>query len=119
MLSAAYIAGIITGPSQDDPGSGWVFVPVVGPFAALSQQEVTCGGPVLDTSTTEECSEEIVAAARSATVLLVDGLVQTAGAALLLVGWGTKTRQLVLEQPVVVPAKMGHNAYGVSVSGSF
>jgi hypothetical protein len=96
-----------------------VFVPVVGPFAALLQQEVTCGGPVLEASTTQECSEEIVTGARSATVLLVDGLVQTAGAALFLVGWGTNTRQLVLERPVVVPAKMGHNAYGLSVSGSF
>ncbi len=119
LWSAAYVTAVMVGPKGSAPGSGWVLVPVVGPFGALFQQRVECEADVLNTSSTEECSQEIVKAARTASILLVDGLVQTAGAALFLIGWGSTERQLVLDRRFVVTPAVGQSSYGVSVSGTF
>ena len=121
--AAGYIGAIVAGPDGEERGSGWALVPVIGPFGALFQQRVECDTDVetLDEVevATEQCSDEIIDTARMASILLVDGLVQTTGALVFLIGWASTESALVLSDSVEVTPALGQGAYGVSVSGSF
>ncbi len=120
LFGAAYVASLVGAVSGDEPGQGWLAAPVVGPFAALLTQRVQCDdGELLSSMSSENCSTEVLDAARRSMLLLVDGLFQVTGATLLVVGLSTGETYLVRDVPVAVSARVEPTHYGVSVSGSF
>jgi hypothetical protein len=118
VLGVAYVASLLAAASDTETGGGWLVVPVVGPFVALSKQEVVCS-VALEQQSVTTCSEKIISAARRAMLLLVDGLVQATGASLLTIGLTNTTSELVRKAPVQVTPQVGAGGYGVSLSGSF
>jgi hypothetical protein len=121
--------------SSDQPGQGWLAVPVVGPFGALLTQEVSCDDDqVLVSASAESCTRAVLDAARRSLLLLVDGLFQITGATLLVVGLSTGDSSLVRDGAphsagassptdrgvrLNVSTRLSPDLYGLSVSGSF
>ena len=88
--------------------SGWVLVPVAGPWLALAagardQCHVDCTAPDVRTA------------------LVLDGLVQTVGAVLLTYGLTSPVKRLVRKEPAVVAllTGVGHGGYGLGLLGAF
>jgi hypothetical protein len=97
LLSALAAASMV---DNSNPGGGWLYVPVIGPFAELGNNTSTSG----------------------ATVLVIDGVAQAAGAALLISGLTDPKTVLVREYAGVTFAPtplLGRDQTGVGVVGTF
>lgn len=97
--------------SNFDDNTGYLFVPVLGPWLVMIS-----GGAEDNCGVSDVCTD------RSFTrmILALDGLAQAAGAILIIVGVHEPERLLVRERIVGVgPARLGRDGYGMSVHGSF
>jgi hypothetical protein len=111
----------------------WLYLPVIGPFADLAaraSQQCTSNtvqvGPG-QTDTTESCIDD--SGARF--TLMLDGLMQTAGATMLILGLALPTHLLVRDDApytgstashfawTIRPKTMGRTGYGLGVDGVF
>jgi hypothetical protein len=118
--------------SQFDPDR-WLYLPVIGPFADLGARGSQCTRSTLGvspgtTNTTESCVDD--SGARFG--LMLDGLLQTAGATMFILGLALPTHLLVRDDapyrgsiggiPVawtVRPVTMGRAGYGLGIDGIF
>jgi hypothetical protein len=113
-LSVFYGASFAVAQNNDFRGSaGWLAVPVVGPYAWLiaHHNEQHCSGDV--------CSNNLDSPESG--LVIFDGLVQTAGAAMFITGLAVTRKQWVLSNQVslhVVPSA-APSARGLSVLGQF
>lgn len=113
----------IAGASGFPNGSGWLFAPVIGPWAALLKRSNPCDG--LDQAKTfnsrvGQCVAEPIARA----MLVFDGVLQATGALLLIVGSRPDTVLVkrAASNPrilAVAPSAIGNRGYGVRMLGSF
>lgn len=91
--------------------SGWLALPVAGPFITAATRHNTCNSSI-DYSCTDDQSVRMF--------LTLDGLAQTAGAVLLIWGLNSHEKQLVREDAkylVVMPTQVG-SGYGLGVAGN-
>lgn len=122
VLGAAYLAGLALA-ERSMPGKDWLWVPVVGPFGGIMKEDARCQVPATATpgavESADECSKQVVKAARRVTMLLVDGLVQVAGGSLLVIGVTSKHRELVREHTFLLTPRVARGSYGVELWAQF
>ena len=126
VVAGAVIAGIpyffsvVTASSVGQANAtGWLYLPVAGPWMTLGQRSYGCNS--LDngnqsTSQSLQCVGDIFAVMG----LIADGVIQAAGATLLIVGVAAERPVLVRDDQAlhVTPMRVG-NGYGAGVVGSF
>lgn len=117
--AVAYGASVLANASSSERGAGWALVPIVGPFAAVTQQRVVCEQSQDLAQSSLDCSEKVIGAARRATWLLVDGLAQFTGAVLFSVGLANTNSQLVLDSPVALTPELEQGRWTLRVRGVF
>lgn len=89
---ATYGAGVVA--AADDGfgnGTGWLMVPVVGPWVALTHRSIPCDSSSLDVDCVDEAEGEL----RAFAYLTGAGLFQALGAALFVAGVGVRHQELV------------------------
>lgn len=81
-----------------DNGTGWMLVPGVGPWVAMLNRDDPCRDVDMtdpDALLGRECEKRLVKEARNLILLLLDGLIQTASATVLVIGATSPERQWV------------------------
>jgi hypothetical protein len=106
--------------------SAMLYYPVVGPWLALGtlHDQVDCSrySSSYYSSDYTSCTQENTDLGMWRFMLVVGGLTQTVGAALVLLGVTVRTRQLVLTDNLrasLVPARIGGSGNGLALVGSF
>ena len=100
--------------------TGWLFVPVVGPWMTLGQRSyATCNTPNNGSQSSTQslaCVGDIFAVMG----LITDGVLQATGATLLLVGVAAGRPTLVRDDEAVrlTPMRIG-SGYGAGLAGTF
>jgi hypothetical protein len=102
---AGYAAGLGLAASQSFAnGSGYVAIPVAGPWAAIGARSFKCKVPIsvnVDGATVQrelnKCVGQAFDEVTTVVFLTVDGLIQGTGAVLFLVGLGSSYQELVRE----------------------
>jgi hypothetical protein len=101
-----------------EEGTGWLALPLVGPWAAIGAQEIKCQTPtVANPSVGNQCVEKALGGAERITFFTVDGLIQAVGLAMVFVGIGMKTTELVRND--VASVRLELKPRSVGVTGSF
>lgn len=103
-----------------DNGTGWLAVPVVGPWGAIGARTFKCRAQEIEEA--RRCFDGAYDEATTIAVLAGDGVVQAVGFALWLAGLATKTHELVRDdvkalQVSAVPRPGG--GFDLGVRGSF
>jgi hypothetical protein len=121
-----YALGIVFSGGAGFPNhTYWLLVPGVGPWLVLATRdkscptETICSGSTCTTTTTS-CQDNAVDQVAK-TFLILDGLMQTTGVALLIWGIASPSTKLVREDVAsvsIVPA-VGPGFYGVAAMGRF
>jgi hypothetical protein len=98
-------------------GSGWLVLPVLGPWVAMGVRRSSCAGRsnLVDTAT---CTADD---SLLRTVYVMDGLVQAAGAAMFIAGLAATRTELVrtdMAKVTVTPMPVG-SGYGLGAFGRF
>ena len=124
-FGAAYAVGLIYALNKSfDNGTGWLAVPIIGPWGAIKGREFSCKS---DNNVSQEdvdkCVDSALNEVSSITFLAVAGLVQAVGATLFFVGVGDMTEEWVRADlaNVEVKADVGpmSDGYGFTLSGHF
>jgi hypothetical protein len=114
-LGVPYVIGLSFASAADfENSSGWLVVPAAGPWLMMALREEQCGDY-------EEAFSGCVNDTALRVYLTIDGLAQTTGAILLLVGILDKTPRLVPDSTsnvVVTPTRVG-SGYGLGIQGIF
>jgi len=113
--------GLAAVSSEDFPnGSGWLIVPGLGPWLTLAaRHDTTC---TYGSSSTGYSSTCVDFEGASRFLLVMDGLIQTAGVTMLIVGLASP-KKVVARDFVgslhLTPAKLSKDAYGGLLTGEF
>lgn len=107
-------------------GTGWLAVPLLGPWAALAGRQNPCAGldvsdPDIEDLEDAECIEEALDEAQLMAFMTIDGLVQATGAVLFVIGLATGEDQLVRQDIAgfrLVP-RVGATGFGLSAHARF
>ncbi len=108
MLGGAWLPSVIVGAVSNVDANHWLFVPVVGPWIAFAVRDACTQ---TDSSV---CFED----AGTRVALIADGIIQSTGAVLMLVGLPSSAEVRWTKQATIRIAPMFGNA-GVSLSGTF
>jgi len=115
LLGAPYVLGLSIAALTDfDNQSGWLAVPIAGPWITLAARRKCHDDSFGNCTDTADRALDIY--------LVFDGLIQTAGAALLVAGMAAKKTELVRMDTVSVrfmPGPIGRDGYGGHVFGTF
>lgn len=118
VFGVAYTLGLsIAGGNNFSNQSGWLALPVAGPWLALAQRRDSCSS----NSTFGGCVDSAIGGAWARTGLVMDGLAQATGAALFIWGVTSHTRRLVRDDVArveILPTTVG-SGYGVGAFGRF
>jgi hypothetical protein len=124
-LAVGYLAGIGYAASQGfDNGTGWLAVPVAGPWGAIQARDFKCKSSAqVSQKDINRCVDGALGEVGAITFLAMSGLVQAVGATLFLVGAGTVDHQWVRADLAEVevqaaPGPVG-TGYGLQISGKF
>ncbi|HVJ19615.1 MAG TPA: hypothetical protein VM686_29545 [Polyangiaceae bacterium] len=120
LLAASYGLGLMLAAGEDfENGSGWMALPVVGPWAAIGSRSFSCG-PV-SAQTTNQCVGDAFDEVEKIVFIAVDGLVQATSVGLLIAGVASGEQELVRKDVKVgfVPPLPGRSAWRVGMSGEF
>jgi hypothetical protein len=134
VISGAIVFGIpyflslsVAASSKYEPDR-WLYAPLVGPFIDLGNRKENCvttpSGPTrTDTFCQDDSSERFF--------LMADGLMQAAGATMLIFGFALPQRLLVRDDApyvgqarshfawTIAPQRMGRSGYGLGLAGTF
>jgi hypothetical protein len=117
VLTGTFWTLSMTGAAEDnfDHKSGFLVLPVLGPWlmlAAGGARDRDC-----ETSDSGHCGDEPATRA----LLVLDGLVQTAGAAMLISGIAFPRKRLVRSDVTIglAPSPVGEHGYGATAVGTF
>jgi hypothetical protein len=134
VISGAIIFGVpyflslsVAASSRYDPDQ-WLYAPLVGPFIDLGNRKDSCSTtPAGFGNTNTYCSED----SSERFFLMADGLMQVAGATMLVLGLALPQRLLVRDDApyvgssrshfawAVAPQTMGRSGYGLGLAGTF
>jgi hypothetical protein len=116
VLGIPYTLGLYAAAAANfENGSAWLAVPGLGPFLMIAARDDECAERE-DVGDRFECAGEVLLTI----VLVLDGLAQTAGGTLLVIG-STSPKRLWVRQDVAVsvgPMRVG-SGYGLGAVGSF
>lgn len=118
-LSYAAALGLAMADGFDN-GTGWLVVPIVGPWAATGARSFSCQAETVPEA--RLCFEAAYNEATTIAVFAVDGVLQAVGLALTIAGLATRTHELVRNDVKVVDvsAKARPNGgFDVTLSGAF
>jgi hypothetical protein len=76
-----------------EDGMGWVFVPIVGPWAAIGSRRFTCGAETVTEA--EKCLHDAYSEATTIAALAVDGMLQATGLVVTAAALGSGREELV------------------------
>jgi len=125
---AGYAAGLGLAASQSFAnGSGYVAIPVAGPWAAIGARSFKCKVPIsvnVDGATVQrelnKCVGQAFDEVTTVVFLTVDGLIQGTGAVLFLVGLGSSYQELVREDlPKAAVTFLPEGGGALTVYGTF
>ena len=132
VFGVPYVLSMSVAASSRYSADRWLYAPVVGPFIDLAQRGDDCTrntvvtGPGM-TSTYETCTED----SSTRFFLMFDGLMQTAGATMFILGLALPQHILVRDDApftgssgskfswAVAPQRVGPTGYGVGLNGTF
>jgi hypothetical protein len=126
--SSTYYSSSYSSSSSGVPfNNDLLYYPVVGPWLALGtlHDQLDCSRSTSSysySSDYSDCTDQNSEIGMWRFMLIMDGLSQTVGAALVLLGVTVRTRQLVLTDNVraqLVPARIGRSGHGLALVGSF
>lgn len=107
-----FIGSSFAGASGFANGSGWLLIPLVGPWLTIGARENRC----TEANTSGECGTHALVT----TLLALDGIAQSAGTVMLTLGILLKRERLVPNRTVLLtPAQFGRDGHGVALVGSF
>src|SRR6478609_7956895 len=117
----AYSTALVLGASANfGDGTGWVAVPVIGPWAAIGARSYHCSNDPLQAN---QCISGAFSEVQTIAVLSADGVIQAAGAVLFVVGLASGHDELVRNDlPVsfrVLPRQVGADGVGIGIDGRF
>jgi hypothetical protein len=120
-LLIAYTTAIVIGASADfKDGTGWLIVPVVGPWAAIGARSYQCAN---DPLLANQCVSGAFSEVQTMAILSADAVVQATGAVLLIVGVASGHDELVRSDLAasvrISPRSLGSNGFGVGLDGRF
>lgn len=126
-LVVGYATAIVVGGGDDfKNGTGWVVVPVIGPWAAIGARSYHCDNSALDVLQAQKAANECVRGAfnevQTIAILSADAVVQATGAVLFLAGLASGEDQLVrkdLASVRVTPRALGRDGFGLGFDGRF
>lgn len=99
-------------------GTGWLVVPVVGPWAAIGSRKIPCTSKTVELKCIDAAGKEL----RAVAYLTADGLFQAMGLTLLLAGTSAREQQLVRQDVAKVqfhPRSYGKDGFGLDAVGRF
>lgn len=124
VIAGAIVAGIpyffsvmAATAANENNASGWLFVPVMGPWMTMGQRSYSCNDSGnQSTSQSLQCVGDIFVVMG----LIADGVMQAAGATLLIVGLAAGKPTLVRDEQAVhvTPMHVG-TGYGAGLVGAF
>ena len=105
-----------TAPGANN-GANWLLVPVLGPWLAIAARKDVCTYKVNGTTVVDpvDCTTDVL----SVTGLVFDGIVQTAGATLLVIGFALPKKVLVRQDVAQITFRRIGSGYGIAAVGSF
>jgi hypothetical protein len=118
MTGVPWIFSVTAATASDfDDKTGFLLVPGIGPWLMLmagGAKNRTC-----DTTSTDYCYNTDRSSERS--VLVLDGLLQSAGATMFILGYAVPKTRLIRNDVTVsvLPTTMGADGYGVGAVGTF
>jgi hypothetical protein len=120
-LVVAYGAALAVGLGDGfKDGTGWVVVPVVGPWAAIGARSFHCTNDPLQANA---CVNDAFSEVQTIAILSADAVVQATGAVLFLAGLGSGEDELVRSDVKtgvrVTPRAVGTNGFGIGFDGRF
>lgn len=124
--AAAYGAGLVYAMGKSfDNGTGWLAVPLIGPWGAISGRDFRCqSSQNVTQKEIDTCVDGALSEITSITFLAMMGMVQAVGATLFFVGIGDTTERWLRADlaDVEVSAdtgQVGDSGYGLVLSGTF
>ncbi len=126
-LLVGYVTAIAVGGGDDfKNGTGWVVLPVVGPWAAIGARSYHCDNSALDVLQAQKAANQCVRGAfnevQTIAILSADAVVQATGAVLFLAGLASGEDQLVrtdLAGLQLTPRQVGRDGFGIGFDGRF
>jgi len=120
-LVVAYATALIVGASDKfENGTGWLALPVVGPWAAIGARSYSCDNDPLHANA---CVNGAFNEVQTIAILSADAVVQATGAVLFIAGLASGHDELVRDDsPVAVrfsPRALGTSGFGFGVDGRF
>jgi hypothetical protein len=117
----AYGTALVIGAKASfGDGTGWVAIPVIGPWAAIGARSYHCSNDPLQAN---QCVSGAFSEVQTIAALSADGVIQAAGAVLFVVGLASGHDELVrTDLPVslrVSPRQVGADGFGFGVDGHF
>ncbi len=101
-------------------GGGWLVVPLIGPWIAISGRHLHCEkSDQLSQAAINDCLSAAARELKTVTVLTFTGLFQVVGATLLTVGWTDKQQQWLPPDMSVDAGPVGASGHGLLVRGTF
>jgi hypothetical protein len=128
LLGVPYFLSLSVAASSKNDGDRWLYAPLVGPFADLVARKDKCTTVPTTFGTNTSCTEEDTSARF---LLMADGLMQAAGATLLILGVALPQHLLVRDDAPyvgasgsrvawsVAPRAFGRSAYGLGLGATF
>jgi len=111
LFGLAYGGAVIGAGVSDNTADERLYVPLVGPWLALSERDDDCGG-ILEQDCDNSTTAKILIGA--------DGVFQALGVATIVYGFLTPRTIVTSDDDVtIVPVAMQHGGRGVAVKGSF
>jgi hypothetical protein len=118
---------IVVGGGDDfKNGTGWVVVPVIGPWAAIGARAYHCDNSATDVLEAQKSANQCVRGAfnevQTIAILSADAVVQATGAVLFLAGLASGEDQLVRTDVAgvrVTPRAVGRDGFGLGFDGRF
>lgn len=115
VVGVPYVIGLsFATRSNGSNGAAWLLVPGIGPWLAIGARRDACDRANVDGSLA--CAADVLAT----TGLVFDGLIQTTGAVLLIVGL-TVPKKVLVRQDVAAKLKLAPvgSGYGLAAVGTF
>jgi hypothetical protein len=118
VFGGAYLGGLgVAGTESFKNGTGWMVVPLVGPWLAIADRDLFCDSQALQVQCVDRAEQQLADVA----LLTGAGVLQAVGFTLALVGIASREEQLVRldVDGVTVEPTAGPQYMGVTTAGAF